>query len=746
MKSEAPLLERGEVTFTIESRIIRELGERLVKQPEIALLELVKNSYDADASQCNISYHPPSFIAVEDNGHGMTVEDFKSNWMRIGTSSKGQAEHSAKFGRVITGEKGIGRFAVRFLGKQLLLTSVAFDDQHGYNTRLDAEFDWPEFDRSEDLGTVKVPYTLTRAANGQTGTTLTIKNLQPDAENINFRAVRTSAMSVVSPYQTLLRPASVTDSKRDSQNPEDVGFSLTISDGKGVDESDVAAVVLEHFVLRAVLRTDANRLHLQVFRRDEEEPRIDIAERLENLLGPLYADIRFFPHRGGTFTGLPVDGRLAKTWIKEHSGVKIFDRTFRVYPYGDPGDDWLQLSADTARNYRDPRSSVALKHFPMDDPTKRSTELNYMLRLPYPEQLVGVVQVRGRRDIEQKSGRAGLIAAADREGFLNNDAFRQLFDLVRGASEAIAFCDRELQIEQEEQEERERLKELRREVRDAVKQIQANPHIARSVKSSLVRTLTTSQRTVEEVTEANKERAATLEVMSLLGVVAGFMTHEFGVALDNLERAHRTIVTLARKHPDLRKDADAISDRISNLKDFVNYSQAYIHGAAQKPTRPYTVKPRIQQVVRIFGRYASARDIEISVDIDSSLLAPLVPVSLYNGVALNLYTNALKAVTAKAGTGRREIAFRAWNEGDAHYLEVSDTGIGIPAALKERIFDPLFSTTSNNNHDPLGSGMGLGLALVRRAAAAYGGRVTVVDPPPAFSTAFRVTIPIVLSE
>ena len=118
----------------------------------------------------------------------------------------------------------------------------------------------------------------------------------------------------------------------------------------------------------------------------------------------------------------------------------------------------------------------------------------------------------------------------------------------------------------------------------------------------------------------------------------------------------------------------------------------------------------------------------------------MVPVSLYNGIALNLYTNALKAVTAKIG-GAGKIAFRAWNEGKWHFLEVSDNGIGIPSALQERVFDPLFTTTESQN-DPLGSGMGLGLALVRRGAEAFGGRAELVSPPPDYATCVRIRLPL----
>jgi hypothetical protein len=50
------VLDHGSLSFTIESRILRELGERLVKQPEVAVLELVKNAYDADATNCVIDF------------------------------------------------------------------------------------------------------------------------------------------------------------------------------------------------------------------------------------------------------------------------------------------------------------------------------------------------------------------------------------------------------------------------------------------------------------------------------------------------------------------------------------------------------------------------------------------------------------------------------------------------------------------------------------------------------------------
>lgn len=742
MAKSATILAQGSLSFTIESRIIRELGERLVKQPEIALLELVKNSYDADATESAISFSSSSII-VKDDGVGMTLDEFKLGWMRIGTSAKEARTHTRIFNRPVSGEKGIGRFAVRFLGRKLKLRSVAVGEDSGMKTVLTANFDWPDFDRNLDLGNVKVPYVLQSASPDEsTGTTLIIELLRPGATDIDFRLLRTSSLSVITPYRSLLNEKfDEAPAKRRGQR-EDPGFRLELEaiDEEEGEPADVAAEILDNFVLRAVLEISSNRLSITVFQKGQEEPVLELNDEIENLTGKVFADIRFFPQRAGTFQNLKVNGQRAKSWVKQHSGVAVFDRAFRVHPYGTSGDDWLHLTSDTAKNQRNPRSSVANKHLVMDEPTRQSTRENYMLLLPYPEQLVGVVQVRGQRNKDQGPTPKGLVVSADREGFVHNDAYLQLEDLVRGAIEAIAYADRDLQLKRKAEEQRALLNELRKETRSAIKEIESNPDISTSVKLNLVRNLTNTQRTVDAVAELSKEREASLEVMSLLGVIAGFMTHEFGTAIDELEKAHGKLVKLSKKEPSFAEDATLLATRIASLREFVIYSQGYIQGTSQRPTKPYPVRPRLQQIVRIFGKYAEERGITVSIEVDSGLMAPLIPVSLYNGVALNLYTNGLKAVTAKSGKGRKEIAFRAWDEKQWQILDVSDTGAGIPSALRSHIFDPLFTTTSSNR-DPLGSGMGLGLSLVRRSVQAFDGRIDLVDPPPGFTTCFRVRLP-----
>src|SRR5687768_6364291 len=106
-------------SFTVDSALLRELGERLVGQHYIALAELVKNAYDADASRCEIEVAGDR-IVVRDDGIGMDETDFEKFWMRIGSTHKEKWQRSGK-GRALTGSKGVGRLAVQYLADKMTL-------------------------------------------------------------------------------------------------------------------------------------------------------------------------------------------------------------------------------------------------------------------------------------------------------------------------------------------------------------------------------------------------------------------------------------------------------------------------------------------------------------------------------------------------------------------------------------------------------------------------------------------------
>ena len=733
------VLASGTLPFTVEARVLRELGERLVRRPETALIELIKNAYDADATECRVELRAGRDMGVIDDGQGMTLSEFENAWMRIGTGVKAARSASPKFRRAITGEKGIGRFSVRFLGERLELTSVAHDRDRGMKTRLTASFDWPAYDASSDLGEIAVPYELVAVeSSAGTGTTLHISRLRSPTAHIDLKHVRTASIGLVSPLRSLMVRRTVEYPKADP------GFRLVLGTAGQEDAEDVAVAVLRAYALRAKLSLRGKRVRLEIFTRDSDTPYFEVSDSVAGLCGDFDADIRFFPRRGGAFQDLGVDGRKAYTWIRENAGVAVFDRDFRVAPYGESGDDWLGLTADAAHNQRKPRSALANKHFSMTDAEQSSTSDNWMLRLPEAAQLVGLVQVTGSRAPGSSGSRSaeGLVAAADREGFIANDAFVELKDLVRGAVEAMAMVDRRRQREEEEAERLRRLRALQEQAAQAAREIESSKTIPAADKNRLISAVSAMATDAAAHERATQEKVRQLEVMSLLGVVAGFMTHEFGVALDELDKSHRILADLAETAPALKDSIERLDAARKRLKEFTDYSTAYVRGSRGVPEAPYPVLPRLRLVRKTFAHYAEERDVKIEAEISRDLIAPRVPTSLYDGILLNLLTNALKAVTSFADpSNQRTVTFRAWNEKQWHYLEVADTGIGIPDILRDRVFEPLFTTTASRN-DPLGSGMGLGLAIVRASVNAFGGTVRVIDPPSGFSTCVQVRLPL----
>jgi hypothetical protein len=72
------------------------------------------------------------------------------------------------------------------------------------------------------------------------------------------------------------------------------------------------------------------------------------------------------------------------------------------------------------------------------------------------------------------------------------------------------------------------------------------------------------------------------------------MTHEFGIALRELETTHADLVELAAKQPRYNDITKRFADHITGLKDFVDYSQAYIRGSRINPQKPYPARARLQ--------------------------------------------------------------------------------------------------------------------------------------------------------
>src|ERR1700723_2255984 len=117
-------------SFRPRARLLLLLGDQLIRDPGVAVFELVKNAYDADSSTATITMSymdDPSRgdIVVEDSGTGMDLETVTNVWLEPGTdhrlTQKEEKRPTARYNRVPVGEKGVGRFAAHKLGEKIRL-------------------------------------------------------------------------------------------------------------------------------------------------------------------------------------------------------------------------------------------------------------------------------------------------------------------------------------------------------------------------------------------------------------------------------------------------------------------------------------------------------------------------------------------------------------------------------------------------------------------------------------------------
>ena len=137
---------------TVEAALLRELGESLIGRAYIALAELVKNSFDADAHTCRIDVEDDRIVVCDDR-HGMSQDEFLKHSMRIGTTHKVDSQQSRHLGSPMTGSKGLGRLSVQILADEMELESSC---AAASGSMLYTYVDWPSNRGRKDSQTVEV--------------------------------------------------------------------------------------------------------------------------------------------------------------------------------------------------------------------------------------------------------------------------------------------------------------------------------------------------------------------------------------------------------------------------------------------------------------------------------------------------------------------------------------------------------------------------------------------------------------
>jgi hypothetical protein len=340
-------LSRGEVSqdptkvrFSVDAGHIQRLGVELVGKKDTALSELIKNAFDADATEVNLEFEKSQSVGgtltISDNGSGMTLDVIRNSWMRISTDSKAEQPQSPRYDRRRAGRKGIGRFAVQRLAKRLELRTSPIGEPYGYSVL----FNWDkEFTSGRDLNDIFNSVVRFDKEPEASGTELRMVSLRDAWTPAAISRVWRAVLLLQPPFKV----ASVSGKKVGKLS--DPGFTVKVN-GETNDASIDSFSIEKDFLSQAIATIDAGidehgcatvRVSSRKLDLDDE---FTFDERYM-LVGSVSLTSSYFIYHSETLSGMRMID--AAEMGRRYGGIRVYRNGFRVLPYGEPKDDWLGM-------------------------------------------------------------------------------------------------------------------------------------------------------------------------------------------------------------------------------------------------------------------------------------------------------------------------------------------------------------------------------------------------------------------
>lgn len=761
--------------FTVDTHLFRELGDLLVGRDSTALVELIKNSYDADATFVSVYAEAlddldRAFIQVTDDGVGMTACEFEQGFLRVASRTKDQGDRvSSRYHRRFTGSKGIGRLAAHKLARFIEINTVACEGRPPTSCeRVDASIDWDMVEGQETLdeieGTSAIRVSSEPVPAGvESGTVITLRRLRRKWTArelgrflLEVQTFPPPEVLVELPTKLLGQSLLFNKAKVYDTTSSDPGFHI-ILDGEFTPGDDYWQNLAEasSWVIEIDALGESGKVHYALAPTKKTVHEYPEATRKDfSLEHPHPRSGPFFQARILVREGQRSGSREMRRWADRASGIRVFLEGFRALPYGEPKNDWLGLDADYRRRSRT-LSSLQDGGFgaslAAEDDDKDAALI-----------ILGNNSYFGAVFLTQ-AGASSLRMLVNREGFVPEAAFENLTDLVRKGVDlstrvraSTKFISR---VERREQRAAGRTDGERASVAtpsipftEALEQSVARARALTSEATQLVATgdadkaAETLSRAVTEVEKASRlqdrripERAM-LRVLASVGTqMAGFI-HEINGLLAMTEAIDATLDRV-RREPSLPKAArqelaklhGAVGQLQRSLERHASYLIDVVTPNARRRRVRQSLAERFDAGKRLVEFMAENRRIKIINEIPEGLKSPPMFPAELTMVFSNLLTNAVKA----AGPGG-QIRARARRGADGTVaLVIENTGVAVDLPESERWFTPFESTTTGV--DPiLGQGMGLGLPITRSMLEEYGADIKFVRAGPGYATAIEI--------
>lgn len=692
-------LQSGSSKLRPRARIIRTIGEELISNDIVAIIELVKNSYDADAQKVKIIFQgkivkdeskkepfailpEQGSITIQDNGNGMSIDTIKNAWMEPATTIKKIEKKSGK-GRRLVGEKGVGRFASARLSQSLeMITRVKNDNE------IFTIFNWADFSDDKYLDEIDCIWEVRKPeVIKEKGTVLVLENLNFGWDADKLRRLRAALSRLINPVSP------VEDFEIELCLPEELSFLA------GRISSPVSLVNPNYSITGNV--NDKGLVCMKYSSRkksktEEIRKQLNLKPVRHSDCGSFDFEFRVWDREAESLKALASELgstlKNIKTDLNEASGISLYRDNFRVMPYGESNNDWLRLDFRRVNN-----------------PTMRLSN----------NQIVGYVCV-------SLDNNPKLRDQSNREGIIETQAFSDM-------KEMIIACIAELETKRYDERPRE-------EKKDGKEGLFAGMNIA-PVAEMVSRKLPgdkDAQKIVAEIDKKIKEGVKRIQEvvaryrrLATLGQLLDVILHDGNsilLKIDNeaklLEKEFSKEIVSEEKVQErinlIKQERKVLSELFRRLEPF----------GGRKRGRPKEII--LEEAIKsIFILHSSEIErLKVRFTLPDSKTVVNIDESEFEMIILNLLQNSLYWMETIQDKDRK-IVVEVISEGQGLSLIFSDNGLGVEPEYADRIWEPYFSRKPE--------GIGLGLTHIGELVTEYGGTLDLISGGPLDGATFKLT-------
>ena len=684
--------------FRPSARLISTIGENLIKDNYAAIVELVKNSYDADATNVNIMFEYNNnllYISIEDDGVGMTPDIIVDKWLVPSTNDKLVRKVSKK-GRIMQGEKGIGRFSAAILGESLDLTTVS------NKVESHLKINWNEFNEYKFLDEITIDLE-TNETKKKSGTIFCIectdnskfwteenieylekelrKNLTPlKRENDEFNIYLVFKKFYIRKYEN----TKITIEPLPLLNYYNYRIYGNVS------EVGDATINFEYRREGNLIKDNPEKVKIQIKKNYEYCGNIDfdfrVFEREKENLAQFYENEAYI---STSLNSMKINE--IKRLLDKVCGISIYKNDFRIRPYGDEGYDWLELDKKRVQN---------------------------------PSYKIGFNQISGMIKIESEE-KSGLVEKSARDGIREDSHYNGFKSIIEKVIDILEAKRSNLKKDNNKETDSERLSSIAENetLKDRLSVVVKEAGIEKEIVNKLEKIVDADEREKQEKIKELTTNISKYEGQATLGKIVDLIMHEIRKPLMWFKTQSITIsktynrYKISHSNNDLEKiiriiesselEASLISDFFKKIDILATRSSA--------EKEKFNVYNTINDTFSIFSQKLDEENIEHYILCDRNIYFYGWKKDIIIAIS-NVIENSIYWIS-NFETKKNQITVEVEDKKEYLIIKILDTGIGFEEEYLKN--DLLFRPGISSKKD----GTGIGLAIVGNCIARNDGNV-----------------------